>query len=145
MCSTRNTKEPQCRAEIPEIRDPYLPVPAWVEASGLATVRDNGENAPDWRWPEEIQLREDLTPVFTPSHYFGKAKRRHTVALGNFSDGRPSILFRIFDKHRDGSWHPTRYGATFSLPEFWTLCLKLNTILQERPELAENRPTRRGA
>lgn len=88
-------------------------------------------------WPEEIILRPDLVGLYTPRDYIGK--RRQTAALGRFADGRPSILLRIFVRHSDGLWRPSRYGASFTLPEFWTICVRLNDLLQKRPELGKLR------
>jgi hypothetical protein len=113
--------------------------PSTLAATAPARVTEVDSYTED-AWPEEIKLRPDLLGLYTPREYIGK--RRQTAALGRFADGRPCILLRIFVGHSDGVWRPSRHGASFTLPEFWKICVALNELLQKRPELGEFRRPR---
>jgi hypothetical protein len=85
-------------------------------------------------WPEWLRLQPGLTPIHTSPPTAGL----RAVALLGRALGVPNHTLKFYQ--RQGSrGKATRYSATFTLPEFRTLCVKLNDVLQRRPNLGEDR------
>jgi hypothetical protein len=95
-------------------------------------------------WPEWLKLQPGLTPVYTPALGHENSRLRLTAILGR-AHGQPYLELKIYKRSRNGAWKPTRYGPSVSLAEFRELCLRLNDLLQKRPQLGEISSTRLGA